>query len=313
MKKLYTSLNINTFILLLCFSLIANSQSQVTYTITFTGTWNSIDHSDNGNIPLPSNDHWSNLVGATHNTSVSFWNSGELASNGIENVAEAGNNNAFFLEVETQITANNANQWLEQTFNPNNATGTVTLMSITVDENFPLLTLVSMIAPSPDWFVGIHDLSLFDNNDNWIDSMSVDLFPYDAGTEDGNTYSTNNNATNPLQNISSLANVAPFNNQKIGTLMIIKDTALGINSPNQNPGIIAFPNPTSGQVTIVNPNHNLAKIQVYDVLGNVVVKHKNSTNKTNSIIDLTHLPVGVYVLEIIDPKGAKSIKKLIKK
>jgi hypothetical protein len=48
-----------------------------------------------------------------------------------------------------------------------------------------------MIAPSPDWFVGVSGLSLYQNG-QWLEEKVVELFPYDAGTDSGNTYASRN-------------------------------------------------------------------------------------------------------------------------
>ena len=64
-----------------------------------------------------------------------------------------------------------------------------------------------MIAPSPDWFMGLNNFHLFRNN-KWVDDISVDIRLYDAGTEDGDVFGYDNPATIPQQNISFLT---PFN------------------------------------------------------------------------------------------------------
>jgi len=60
-----------------------------------------------------------------------------------------------------------------------------------------------MIAPSSDWFVGVSGLSLREN-DQWLGQVSVDLYAYDAGTEEGSGFSLNNSATSPHEAISLL-------------------------------------------------------------------------------------------------------------
>ena len=44
----------------------------------------------------------------------------------------------------------------------------------TVTTDHPLVTLITMIAPSPDWFVGVHGESLLDAGGQWRTSHSVD-------------------------------------------------------------------------------------------------------------------------------------------
>jgi hypothetical protein len=85
--------------------------------------------------------------------------------------------------------------------------GTVSL-SFEVTRSHPLVTLVTMVAPSPDWFVGVHDLNLIQNGD-WVSSLTVDLDPYDAGTDSGTTYQSPDRETNPRQTIQRITG-APF-------------------------------------------------------------------------------------------------------
>lgn len=50
------------------------------------------------------------------------------------------------------------------------------------------MSFVSMIDPSPDWFVGVSRLELCLENGSWVESKVLDLFPWDAGTDSGPTY-----------------------------------------------------------------------------------------------------------------------------
>lgn len=68
------------------------------------------------------------------------------------------------------------------------STGTVIIEEFPVNTNFPLVTLTSMTAPSPDWFVGVSGLSLLDEQGQWVQERQVVLVPYDAGTDDGDSY-----------------------------------------------------------------------------------------------------------------------------
>ena len=75
---------------------------------------------------------------------------------------------------------------------------------------FPLVTLVTMVAPSPDWFVGVSGLSLVENG-AWVQTKSVDLVPWDAGTDSGASYGSADRATAPPTGIQLLAG-APVEN-----------------------------------------------------------------------------------------------------
>jgi hypothetical protein len=45
-----------------------------------------------------------------------------------------------------------------------------------------------MIDPSPDWIVGVSSLELCLRNCSWVESKILNLYPWDAGTDDGITY-----------------------------------------------------------------------------------------------------------------------------
>ena len=80
-----------------------------------------------------------------------------------------------------------------------------------------------MIAPSPDWFIGVSGLSLLGEDGNWVPELTVTLYPYDAGTEDGSGYSLGNPATDPLQPITRIRGEAPFSDEPIGTFTFTLD------------------------------------------------------------------------------------------
>jgi len=75
------------------FALVSTSASaaDVTYQVTFEATWTAVTHPQD----YPSGAHFSPPVGAVHNTDVVFWEVGELASNGIESMAETGGTSAL--------------------------------------------------------------------------------------------------------------------------------------------------------------------------------------------------------------------------
>ncbi len=96
--------------------------------------------------------------------------------------------------------------------------GSVSL-TFDIDKDHPLVSLVSMIAPSPDWFVGVHGLSLFENGD-WIGETTIVLLPYDAGTDSGDALTSPNQATIPQMPIARITSgplVDGDNGPSIGT------------------------------------------------------------------------------------------------
>ena len=68
---------------------------------------------------------------------------------------------------------------------------------------FPYVTLVTMVAPSPDWFVGVSALPLLANGE-WRTEVVVELSPWDAGTDSGASYESGNADMVPPASIALL-------------------------------------------------------------------------------------------------------------
>lgn len=188
------------------------------YTITFTSTWRAETHPA---PDFPANAHYSRMHGGTHNSSVTFWQAGEIASAGIESMAETGGYSLLKDEVEAAIGAGTAHQFLLGD-SLGSSTGTIRFDAVTVDREFPLLTLVTMVAPSPDWFVGVHGVSLLDANGEWLNAGSVTLYPYDAGSDNGTTYGAPNEDASPKQPIANISGESPFSSEPMGTLTFLR-------------------------------------------------------------------------------------------
>ena len=193
----------------------AVADSTANYTVTFQGDWTT-SATPGG---LPGSAHFSRLVGAVHNADVTFLRSGELASSGIESMAEIGGTSTLKSEVRAEIsgTTGNALSVLEGDTDFISPTAAKSL-DITVTTDHPRVTLVTMIAPSPDWFVGVSGLSLLDSNGNWLSSLEVELYPWDAGTENGDQFSLSNPATSPQGVITSLYDSGKFSTESIASL-----------------------------------------------------------------------------------------------
>jgi len=286
-------------------SLFAQTQT-ANYTVTFQGTWSSTTHPISN---FPSNAHWSDLVGATHNNSIVFVGAGILATTGIENVAESGINDVFNQEIQNAITLGSADVAFDQPFDSFSPTSSVSV-AITVNKNFPLLSLASMIAPSPDWMIQVNSLSFIDPNGDWIPSITMDLFPYDAGTEDGNGYSFGNLETVPQQPITSLQNIAPFSNAKVGTLTISL-VSLGTEAFSAKTPIFISTDSALKAIQIHNSNQeNIQQLEIYNSLGSLVKRHEISTNKSIYNFSFPTLKSGLYFIKLQSENGATT-KKIV--
>jgi hypothetical protein len=188
------------------------------YVVTFDSTWSAATHPTD----WPYDAHYSGLIGGTHNAHVSFWQDGQPASPGIQAMAEQGRKSPLDQEVIAAVAAGNAQHLLSG----GALSGSPRAVSLAFDisRDFPRVTLVTMVAPSPDWFVGVSGLPLLVDK-QWVDTVTVTLFPWDAGTDSGTTYASANERTVPAAGIHRLigfpvsvgGTVAPF-----GTMTFVR-------------------------------------------------------------------------------------------
>lgn len=179
------------------------------YRLTFEGTW-TLAATPGG---VHRNAHFSPLVGAVHSDQVSFWRPGGTATPELERVAELG--------IQDRLAAlMGRSPHVLAVFEKEPARGGTarTTIEFEATRDDPLVTLVTMIAPSPDWFVGVSGLSLLDGQGRWLTSRNVDLFPYDAGTEEGEDFSLDNPATVPRGTITRIRGMGPFTDAPMAKL-----------------------------------------------------------------------------------------------
>ncbi|MCZ0951296.1 MAG: spondin domain-containing protein [Rhodospirillaceae bacterium] len=197
-------------------SVDAHAQDETaTYTMTFEGLWTVDDITD---AAMPSGAHFTQVIGATHSSDTTIWVSGGMASAGVEDVAELGIVSDLIGEIGQNA---NADAVVRAGSSFNRPTQTVST-TFAVKASHPLISVLSMIAPSPDWFVGVSSLSLYDNG--WRNRV-VDLYPYDAGTENGTGWSLFNPATSPQGVITSIRNTGRFHDNPIARLSFTSEQA----------------------------------------------------------------------------------------
>ncbi len=192
----------------------AHAQSIAVYRVTFDAEWSAATHPTD----FPSNPHFSPLVGATHNDSVTLWQPGGLASPGIESMAELGRTTLLMGEIDAMEDQGSIGSFLLG--GPIALSPGSRVLTFETSSEFPLLSLVSMIAPSPDWFVGTQSLPLRDGG-AWSERIEFELWPYDAGTDSGVSFESPNLDTNPQVPIATISGEFPFTGlPRIGTYTI---------------------------------------------------------------------------------------------
>ena len=156
--------------------------SAATYEVRFDATWSSTTHPD----AYPRGAHFSPLIGATHNDQVVFWEAGGIASPGIEQMAESGG--TFRLRSEFAAAGNAVHSIVQGAGINSPAT---TSIDFEIIPSHSSVTLVTMVAPSPDWFVGLSGIDLREGG-VWAREKVIELIAYDSGTDSGPDFTSRN-------------------------------------------------------------------------------------------------------------------------
>lgn len=174
------------------------ADSLVSYKMIITGHWKTPEHS------VPPDGHFSNFDVLVHSSSCFLFRTGLPASYGVQNVAETGNTFNLVNEFNEYITDKKALRRYSLALQ--NVTATDSVMIFVTPKN-ALVSFETMLGPAPDWFAGLDSYSLLQNG-NWVSDITVGAPGYDAGTKEGNIFSSNTPATYPHQNVTVLT---PFN------------------------------------------------------------------------------------------------------
>lgn len=165
------------------------------YTIVFKNAWTPTTHPfeypPNATIGGP---HYSGIVGAAHNPSFTLFREGAMPTPGIERLSEEGKPSPLDEEIRTAIGGGSVSQLF--TTGPLRDLKDSLVATVRVNASYPLVSLVAMIAPSPDWFAGVTDVNLMEPT-GWATSRTVQVHAWDSGGDDGTTYKASDKDNNP--------------------------------------------------------------------------------------------------------------------
>ncbi|KAF6216678.1 hypothetical protein GE061_001024 [Apolygus lucorum] len=176
------------------------------YKIIFEGLWSNTTHPKD--FPVTSQfTHFSDVIGATHSPNFTMWKEGGYASYGFQQLAEYG------VVRELDMELKNSSIHLRSIIR---ATGlwwphvnSNTTAQFVVDPRHYLFSVASMFGPSPDWVVGLSSMNMCQEDCTWLDSQIIDLYPYDAGTDEGVSYQSPKVPTTPHERIRRITTMYP--------------------------------------------------------------------------------------------------------
>ena len=195
-----------------------------TYTVRVDATWTAQSHP----LEYPDDAHFSGIVGATHDGGYHIFTDGGTATDGLEALSERGAHSPLDREIKAAIDAGKAGAFFES--DPLFSFPGTLGATFTADEAHPFVSVVAMVAPSPDWFTGVSTVPLHTAK-GWVETVTLPLWVWDAGTDTGTTYHADDADAQPRQ--STRLNASPhFLGKKglkqVGTITFtrIKKTAV---------------------------------------------------------------------------------------
>lgn len=197
-------------------STVFAESNQATYKVELTIDWSA----NLAPFEFPDDAHLSSWIGLTHGNRFRLFEDGATASSGLELVAENGRSGilkAQFDELKRRQRIGSIVEADEIESVPGRVS---TTFSTTKDH--PLLSVITMLAPSPDWFTGVSAVRL-NSNDEWEDVIEMPLWVWDAGTDSGVTFVSKNADTQPRESIRLLSTEHFLNGNglvRIGTISL---------------------------------------------------------------------------------------------
>jgi hypothetical protein len=179
---------------------IAAQAADATYEVTFTPAWTAKTHPlDYPKAGLLTGPHFSGIIGATHGAGFDLYKVGRQPTPGLERLSEMGKHDPLDAEIKAAIAKGSAGALFET--DAIKDLGQPVKFTVTVSDNYPMVSAVAMIAPSPDWFAGAASVNLKDAS-GWVASKTLDVLAYDSGGDDGTSYAADDKDTNPKKAVS---------------------------------------------------------------------------------------------------------------
>jgi len=157
---------------------------EATYSVAVNVTW--ADEAVSGR-------HYTTLIGAVHAAAMDVWHLGGMATSGVQQMAESGGTQMLSAEVQAAIDQGKALSLVKFSGGSPPATS---MGQFTVNSDFSLISLGSMMAPTPDLFIGLSSVNLCEGG-TFIAAKTMEAVVYDAGTKDGDDFTYGDGPTSP--------------------------------------------------------------------------------------------------------------------
>lgn len=170
---------------------------EATFDITFIGKWTKATYPRHFPGLMA---RWSPLIGASHSKDYILWKYGGMASPGVTRVSEWGAVEKLQQEMKRQGDNLFSIIKTPPLYKSNGQVST----TFKADRRRNLVSALAKMFPSPDWNVGVDRVNLCGGNCTWRKQITMDLHPWDAGTDDGITFISANRKSEPQQPIRNI-------------------------------------------------------------------------------------------------------------
>src|SRR5467141_1538760 len=139
------------------------------YTVIIKSTWTKATHP----FEYPSGAHFSGMIGASHNAKYSIFAVGRRPTPGLERLSEEGKHSPLDTEIRAAIDQGNALMLFESGGLKNRRDSMVA--TVRVDPAHPLVSVVNVVSPNPDWLTGVASVNLADGG-TWVARRTLTLY-----------------------------------------------------------------------------------------------------------------------------------------
>jgi len=287
----------------------AEDELTATYRLTFDALWSQASHPNEFPFDPPNEARWSPVAGLTHNSSVRLFQEGTVATDGIVNISQTGSREPLDSELADVILSGAGEFYIESDTRVRPSPDTIST-TFTVSSSHPLLSVTSMIAPSPDWIVALRDFPLFENG-QFVESAIQQFILYDTGSDSGETFRSPNEDTQPRELITPITGGVLANDE--GTINSTGFWRLeridGGSNCNIEGGTLAGRNFTfisdgtpdnipEGALTVSGNSGSNSQLLATDAFGNIM-----GLPPSFSVIDFDAMGEGLYYLYNISFEG----------
>jgi len=176
-----------------------DTPERISYQCTFRNLWTKERQPKNFPQQLG---RWNGPIMWTHTLQFQPWHANFAVTRGVEKLAEDGYTDTLIKEMQQQ--GEQVHAWSD--YNDIDTQGGfwvrekdfIHMPPIESNKLFPYMSVMAGMAPSPDWYTGFYSYWMIDEySRTYYDHLKIQTYPWDAGTDAGQTYKSLKNDLDP--------------------------------------------------------------------------------------------------------------------